>query len=299
MDSTTPTSTSHRIGLGILLVSVSALGFAAMMAFIKHLDGRYSPMQLLFIRYGMGMILFLPIIWKAGREAWVTTKPAGHVTRAVYGLVSTLISFYVITKIPLATATTISFSMPLFLTLLSVPLLGEAVGWRRTAATLFGFTGILIIANPGGEPNPYMVLALGGAFLYAMAVTSVRKLSRTEPSIRIYVYYSMASVLIAGVTMPWLWVWPDGPDLMILLTIGVLGTVSQYWFLMAYRYAPATVIAPFDYTRLPFALGLGFFIWGELPSNWAFLGGAIIVASGFYIWWRERRLGLEGGKEGA
>jgi len=127
-------------------------------------------------------------------------------------------------------------------------------------------------------------------------VVAVRKLSHSEPSIRIYVWYSLANVAFTGVAMPYVWIWPDLSDGLFLLGIGLLGTVSQYWFLMAYRYASATIIAPFDYVRLPFALALGYFIWNELPTNWAFVGSAIIIGSGIYIWWREKSLAARDAK---
>ncbi len=282
--------TAERIGLGIGLVCLSSLTFAVMFACVKFLDGRYSPLQVILLRNAIGLAVSMPVLWRAGRTVWVTDRPFAHGLRAMYGLLSTVLVFYAVTQLPLATVTAVTFTMPLFLTMLSMPLLGERVGIRRTTATLVGFAGVLIILDPGGEINIAAMAALASALFYALVVIAVRQLSVSEPAIRIFFYYTLANVLVCGAGMPWVWVTPDTIDWLVFLFIGTIGAAAQYCFVSAYRYAPASVIAPFDYSQILFALMVGYLVWGELPKTWSFVGGGIIVASGLYIWWRERRL---------
>jgi drug/metabolite transporter (DMT)-like permease len=279
-----------RLGFGIVCLCFASLTFAMMIACVKQLGAGYSPLQVLLMRYAIGLAISLPFLWRQGSVLWRTDRPVGHAVRALYGLVATFAAFYAVTRMPIATATAISFAMPLFLTVLSVPLLGESVGWRRVVAAAVGFGGVLIIVRPGADLNWVALIALGGAFFYAMAVVAIRQLTRREPASRIFVLYALANIVVAGATMPWVWVMPSLRDWLLFLAIGALGAIAQFAFLIAYRQAPATVLAPFDYTQILFALAVGYFAWGEVPLSTSFVGGAIIVASGVFIWWRERQL---------
>ena len=272
------------------MVCVASLTFAMLFACVKLLGSGYSPFQVLLMRYGFGLALSLPLLWRAGPTLWQTDRPFSHLIRACYGIASTFTMFYAVTRMPIATVTAISFAMPLFLTVLSVPLLGETVGWRRALAAIIGFTGVLVIVNPGGDLNLIALVALVGAFFYAMAVVSIRQLSRHEPANRIFFLYALANILVTGLAMPWVWVTPSLDDWLLFLLIGALGATAQYAFLIAYRNAPAMVLAPFDYSQILFALGIGYFAWAETPAPQSFVGGGIIIASGLFIWWRERRL---------
>ena len=281
---------SDRLGFAIAVICFASLTFSMMVACVKLLGAGYSPLQVLLMRYVFGLGLALPLLWREGSRLWRTDRPAGHVIRAIYGLLSTIAIFYAVTRMPIATVTAISFAMPLFLTVLSVPLLGESVGWRRATAAAVGFGGVLIIVQPGAGLNWIALVALAGAFFYAMAVVAIRQLSRREPASRIFFLYALANIVVAGAAMPFVWVSPSLQDWLIFAAVGGLGAVAQYAFLTGYRHAPATVLAPFDYTQILFALAVGYIAWGEVPAEASFFGGAIIVASGAYIWWRERQL---------
>ncbi len=278
-----------RLGFGIAVICFASLMFSMMVACVKLLGAGYSPLQVLLMRYAFGLTLSLPLLWRSGSELWRTERPVSHVVRAIYGLIATFAMFYSVTRMPLATATAISFAMPLFLTMLSVPLLGESVGWRRATAAAVGFAGVLIIVQPGADLNWIALVALIGAFFYALAVVAIRQLSRREPANRIFFIYALANIVVASACMPFVWVTPTWQDWLIFAAVGALGAAAQYAFLIGYRHAPATVLAPFDYTQIVFALAVGYFAWGEVPADASFLGGAIIIGSGFYIWWRERR----------
>jgi drug/metabolite transporter (DMT)-like permease len=280
-----------RLGSAIGLVCFASLTFAMLFACVKLLGSGYSPLQVLLMRYGIGLAFSMPFLWRAGPALWQTGEPFAHVVRALYGLASSFSLYFAVTRMPIATVTAISFAMPLFLTVLSVPLLKESVGWRRATAAVVGFCGVLIIVNPGAHLNWVALVALAGAFFYAMAVVSIRQLSRREPANRIYFLYAAANIVVTGVAMPWVWITPPWEDMLIFVLIGILGAAAQYAFLVAYRHAPATVLAPFDYTQILFALAIGYFAWAETPAPQSFIGGAVIIGSGIFIWWRERQLG--------
>lgn len=280
----------NRLGFGIAALCFAALTFSMMIACVKLLGPDYSPLQVLLMRYVFGLAFCLPLFWREGSGLWRSERPWGHVIRAIYGLLSTFAMFYAVTRMPIATATAISFAMPLFLTVLSVPLLGESVGWRRATAAAVGFGGVLIIVQPGVDLNWIALVALGGAFFYAMAVVAIRQLTLREPASRIFFLYAIANIVVAGAAMPFVWVTPSLQDWLVFAGVGALGAIAQYAFLIAYRQAPAMVLAPFDYTQILFALAIGYFAWGEVPAAASFLGGSIIIGSGIFIWWRERRL---------
>ncbi len=285
-----PAGDTARLGFAIGLVCFAAFTFAALFACVKLLGSGYSPLQVLFLRYGFGLAVSLPFLWRMGPQLWQTKRPFGHAVRAFYGLASSMALYYAVTRMPIATVTAISFAMPLFLTMLSVPLLKESVGWRRATAAVVGFGGVLIIVNPGSDLNEIALIALVGAFFYAMAVVSIRQLSMQEPAKRIFFLYAIANIIFAGATMPFVWVPPSLEDWVLFAVVGVLGAAAQYAFIVAYRHAPATVLAPFDYSQILFALGIGYLAWAETPEPQSFAGGAVIIASGIFIWWRERQL---------
>ena len=280
----------QRLTFAIVAICCASLTFSMMLACVKLLGAGYSPFQVLLMRYIFGLALSLPLIWRDGAALWQTERPMGHVIRALYGFASTFAIFFAVTRMEIAPVTAISFAMPLFLVFLSVPMLGEKVGWRRATAAFVGFGGVLIIVDPGSDLNWVALIALAGTLFYAMAVAAIRQLSRHEPANRIFFIYAVANIVVAGAAMPWFWVTPSLEDWLIFIMVGAFGAGAQYAFLIGYRYAPATVLAPFDYTQILFALAIGYLAWGETPTEQAFIGGAIIVASGLFIWWREQRL---------
>ena len=288
-----------RIQLAIALVCVASLSFSLIFAAVKFLGAGYSPFQVLMLRYAIGLAIALPFVLRIGRSAWTTARPRSHVLRATWGVLSTLCMFFAVTRMPLATITALSFSMPLFLTALSLPLLGERVGWHRVTATVVGFCGVLIVLGPPGDLNWVALIGLAGALFYSLAVISIRQLSVSEPSVRIFLFYALANIVICGAVAPWVWVAPSPFDWALFALIGSLGSVAQYCFIVAYRYAPASVIAPFDYSQLLFAPVIGYSLWQELPTTQALIGGGLITASGLFIWWRERQLAAQAGTKHA
>lgn len=284
-----PTASPALRGIANIVLAVGL--FAAMDALVKHLAVSYPVLQLVFFR---SLFAFLPltllIAHSGGLSALATTRPLGHVLRSMTGLVSMLLFFLAFALLPLAEAIALSFAGPLFLTVLSIPLLGEQVGLRRWAAVIVGFLGVLIIVRPGaGVFGPEALIPVGAALAYAFAMIFVRKLSRSETNAAIVFYFTLSCTILSALGLPFVWVTPTLADLPALIGIGLLGGAAQLFMTQAFRLAAAAVVAPFEYLAILFGIGFGYAFWGEIPDRWTLLGAAVVVASGLYILRREAR----------
>ena len=283
-----PTAATPALrGIANIVVAVGL--FAAMDALVKHLAASYPVLQLVFFR---SLFAFLPlsilIVRSGGLPALRTVRPLGHVLRSMAGLASMLLFFLAFALLPLAEAIALSFAGPLFLTVLSIPILGERVGLRRWAAVLIGFLGVLIIVRPGGGVFGVEALVpIGAAFAYAFAMIFVRKLSRTETNAAIVFYFTLSCTAASALALPFVWITPTTADLPALVGVGLLGGAAQVFMTQAFRLAPAAVIAPFEYLAILFGIGFGYAFWGEIPDRWTLAGAAVVVASGLYILRRE------------
>lgn len=274
---------------GIVLMCAAVLCFTVMDALIKHLAGRYPTLQLVFARNVFALIpVIYPLLKEGGFKLLRTRRPIGHALRAVFGLISMCCFFYAYGQLELATVIAIGYSAPLFMTALSVPMLGETVGWRRWTAVLVGFAGVLIMTRPGvGMFDVTALIAVFGAFLYALVVVVIRKLGATEHPATIVLYFTFSSAVVSGAAMPFLWVAPSLADWPVLVGIGLLGGVAQLTMTRAFMQAPIAVIAPFEYSSMIWAAAIGYVFWGEVPDQWVWFGTAIVVASGLFILYRE------------
>lgn len=274
---------------GIANIVAAVALFATMDALVKHLAPIYPVLQLVFFR---SLFAFLPlsllIARSGGLGALRTSQPLGHVARSLAGLAAIFLLFLAFALLPLAEAVALSFAGPLFLTLLSIPLLGEQVGPRRWAAVVVGFLGVLVIVRPGaGVFGLEALVPLGGALAYAFAMVSVRKLARTETNAAIVFYFTLSCTVASAAALPFVWVAPQLADLPALVGVGLLGGVAQLFMTQAFRLAPAAVVAPFEYLAILLAVGYGYAFWGEVPDRWTLVGAAIVTASGLYILRRE------------
>ncbi len=282
---------------GIVLMLVSVILFASMDAVVKWLGATYPTMQIVFFRSLFAFIpLSLFIFRGIGLAALRTQRPFQHAVRSLVGLTAMTSFFYAYSQMPLANAVAIGFAAPMFMTALSVPLLGEKVGPRRWVAVLVGFAGVLVIVRPdAGVFHAAAPVALAGTVFYALAMIFVRRLGRTETSTAIVFYFTLICTLVSGVFMPFVWVAPDAQGWALLVLVGLLGGLAQMAMTNAVRLADIAVVAPFDYTALLWTALLGFLIWSEVPGINVWLGAVIVVASGIYILYREARLGLPRG----
>jgi drug/metabolite transporter (DMT)-like permease len=268
---------------------LQAFLFSAMDALVKLATVRHPTGQIIFFRNLFALVPLYFFIRQAGGLGILRTQRLGqHILRSLGGIASMFCLFLAYAYLPLADAMAIATAGPIFLTALSVPLLGEHVGWRRWAAVFAGFIGILIITRPGsGVFGVAALLPLAGAFFYALAMVQIRKLSTSEPPARIVFYFTIAAVVLGGASLPWQWVTPTPLSLVYLVGIGLVGGFAQMAMTHAFRLAPVAVVAPFDYTALVFATGFGYAIWGQIPDRFVWAGAAIVIASGLYILHRE------------
>lgn len=265
--------------------------FCVMDALVKALSQTYHPFQVAFFRSLFALApIGVMVAARGGMRILATRRLAGHAARSIVGVAALLMFFYSFAHLKLADVVAIGFAAPLFITALSVPLLAEKVGWRRWSAVLVGFAGVVLVVNPGsGVLDPVALVALSAALFYAFAVVVIRKLSATESNAAIVFYFSVAATVVCGAMMPFLWIQPSPGHLALLALIGLLGGSAQYVMVEAFRWAPVSVLAPFEYTAIFWSLGFGYFAFGETASAVMLAGVAIIAASGLYILHRETR----------
>lgn len=282
---------------GMLLMCLGVALFTVMDALAKWQAERYDVLQIVFFRSFFGMVPMLPLLLRGGvRRLLHTRRPGLHFLRGVIGTVSLITFFLAYRYLELADAIVLSFCSPLFMTCLSVPILGETVGWRRWTAIGVGFVGVLIMVQPGGDLFTLLaLLPLFGAFTYALVGVTIKILSRTEESVTIVFFFGAFAAAISGVALPFVWVTPmDASDWLGQAAIGLIGGVAQLAMTQAFRLAPVSAIAPFDYTAVIWATLIGYWIWGDLPSEWTWIGAILVVGSGLYILHRETRLARAG-----
>jgi drug/metabolite transporter (DMT)-like permease len=255
---------------------------------IKLLGHRLENFQIGFFRVVIGFLAILPFV-AGGGLARLQTRHAGvHFVRAVFGLLAMYCSYYAIARMPLADYTGLSFTKPLFATLLAIAILGETVRWRRWTATLVGFLGVIVMVRPGaGTLQPAALAALVDSFSIAFLVTLVKRLPPTETPLTMLFYFGLFATVMSIGPAIYAWQWPTVLEWLLLIGVGVLGALSQMFWIRAFRAGEASAVAPFDYLRLPIAASIGFIGFSELPTVWTFVGAAVIVASTLYIAHRE------------
>lgn len=284
----------ERVGLGILHALVAVLLFSLMDALVRALSVKgYPTWQIVFCRSFFALIPVSILVTR--QRAWrtlPTRRLGGHFLRAAVGLGSLYTFFLAFRYLPLADVVAIGFAAPLFVTALSVPLLGEQVGPHRWAAVLVGFAGVLLILRPDAArlADPGALIALVATLLYALALLLIRRLSRHETSLRLVFYFTVICTLASAVfALPQ---WRDPTSLVdgaLMVATGLIGGSAQFFLTRAYSMAPAAVLAPFDYTALLYATSIGWIWFGEWPDTITFAGAGILIASGLYILWRETR----------
>jgi drug/metabolite transporter (DMT)-like permease len=285
-----------RSQLGQESVSGGVVAICAGVAFLvlndaiaKMLTERYDPVQIIFLRN----LIAVPMIASAvlvlrGPQALRTRHLRLHALRGLLMLLGAYLFFSSLSFLPLAEATALVFAAPIFITALSVPLLGEVVGWRRWGAVVLGFVGVLIVVQPGSSAfQPASLLPVGVALLYALFMISARWIGASEGLWTMMLFVVLFPMIYAAPFALWLWTPVRIEDLWLFVTIAICGSLGITLIGQAFRLAPAAVVAPFDYTSLIWATALGWFIWGDVPGPWTIIGALVIVASGIIIVLRE------------
>ncbi len=289
-----PEETSVRqnrplVGIAVMLGGVF-LG-TCMDAALKFAVVRIPTLEIAAIRSLVVLVLSIPLVIRAGGFASLRTgRPWGHALRVATALIATVCFLEGLGRLPLATVIAIGMSSPLFMVAFSVPLLRERVGIHRWAGVLVGFAGVLVVTQPGSAAFEIGVLfALGAAVFFALSMVTVRWLSPTETDISMLFYVNVGTLAAGGAAMPLLFVAPTGFELSMIALGALLILVSQMLTIRAFRLAPVGAVSPFYYTEVIWGAALGWIFWNEHVEAHVWAGSALIVASGIYVAWRERR----------
>ena len=274
-----------------LLMVLGTVMFAAMHTAIRYTTQHLPAVEVAFFRNVFGLVVILPLLVRHGPRLFYTERLGLHVLRAVLNVFSMWAFFIGLSLTPLARATALSFTAPLFTALLSALFLGEVFRWRRWTAILCGFLGALVILRPGFQAlDAGALLVIGSSLLWSLAIIDIKILGRTESSITItaYVTVLMIPMTLAPAVVVWqtppldMWVW--------LIFIGVIGTLGQIVVTDAFKLADMTVLMPLDFLKLVWATAFGIVLFAEVPDFLTWVGAAIVFGSSFYIAWRESKL---------
>ncbi len=276
---------------GLLYMAAGVFCISIMDASAKWLTAHYSPSEIVFIGRFPALAFTVGLALANGGIATLGTRRLGlQMLRGLFGA-GTLVCFILAVRLlPLADTVAITFVAPLFMSALSVPLLGERVDARRWLAIGVGFAGVLAIVQPSGSGfGSGAALALASAFCYAVFNNLARRLSTTEPSHSQLFWASVVLLLGAGTMVPFQWATPRGEDLPAFGLFALVGTLGQFLLVQAMRYAEVSVVAPLEYTALIWATLFGFLFWSQWPTVATLAGAAIVATSSFYIVQREAR----------
>jgi len=261
---------------------------------VKYLGKDIPTGEIIFVRGVISICVLACIAWQVeGLHLLKTKNWHSHALRSVVGTVSMFCWFTALTLIPLADFTAITFTAPMFVTLLAMLFLGERIHHYRWTALAVGLIGVLIMIGPhlsfGSGSSLGVALSLAAAVFSAFAMIFLRSMSGVgrEHAIAITFYFSLTSMVCALVTAPWGWPAPTGQQWLILLVAGLFGVFGQLLMTYSYRYAEASTIAPLDYSNLLLAVGYGYFLFGEVPGVSTWVGAPLVIAAGLVILWRE------------
>lgn len=288
---TAPTEDRLLQAIGLMCLYVSLIVFVN--AGGKILTGGYHPLQIVFFRHGVAFLfmvaLFMP---RHGWRILMPRRPGLQIVRGVFGILSSIFYFSGLVTLSLATAAAISFTSPLVVTALSVPLLGEKVGLHRWAAVAVGFAGAMIIIRPGfGDTAQWGALQLvASACCGAMYQLITRRLAGQDRAETTNIWSGLVGSAVVCVLVPFVWSTPDGAAFWALfISLGLIGGTGHYLLTKAFERGPASLLSPFNYLQLIGATFTGYALYRQLPDGWTWLGAAIIVGAGLFIARRENR----------
>jgi drug/metabolite transporter (DMT)-like permease len=289
----------------VLLKLTSALMFSVMAAFVRYVSDVTPVGEVVFCRSFFAVLPVMLIYALRGElgAAFRTSRPFGHLGRGAISVAGMFLNFAALARLPIVDVTTITFASPLITVALAAIFLKERVRIYRWSAVAVGFVGVIVMLWPhldmkrytGGDVAAALgaLYALASAFTNAGSVVQTRRLTDTETTSSIVLYFSLFCALGGLLTLPFGWIVPSLPQLGALVGLGVFGGLSHILLTESYRYAPASLVAPLDYTALLWAFILGYWFFDELPTSTVYIGSAIVAASGLFVIWRERQLGLE------
>ena len=268
---------------GVFWMLIAVLLLTGMFAIAKHLTATLPIMEVASFRFSMSLLFYVPWLCKAGFGALQTSRHFAHFWRSAFGCTSLACGVYAVHYLYLADAQVLTFTIPLWSILLAACILRERIRVDRTIATIVGFVGVIIVVQPQFGIDTASLVALLAAILASCAITTMKHLTRTEPSNRIVFYFLFWGTIIIGIPAIFDWVWPNWEEWMWLVGIGFFGSVGQYCLTRAYAAGDMTLIAPLDFTRIIVATCYGYLMFNEIPNATSFIGAAVIVISCGYI----------------
>lgn len=284
----------RQVTAGLLLV-IAWVFFTTEMIAVRVLTADYAVAQMAAVRIGAQAVLFGAVAAVTGWTIARTARIHLHGLRALCSQTGMLLYYYAFAVLPLAVATTLTFTQAIFLLVLAVLFLGERVRWRRTAAVAAGFIGVLIVLRPGFEAvHPAMIGALFGAFVSATLLAITRSLSLTDGRWTVMFWSAFLGTALAAIPAALVWV-PIAPEhLPLFALVAASGMMGQFLMVGAFQLAEASALAPVDYVRLVFAVAAGYVLFNEIPDLWTIVGSAIVLASAATIVRRTRTVRAPG-----
>ena len=308
---------AHNPRLGILFICLGMMTITVNDAILKQFSDRYPLHEIVFVRAVVAIVFSLAMLrFEGGLRALRTRRPGAHIARGLCMVVANIAFFAALASIPLADATALFFVAPLFITLLSIPFLGEKVGIRRFSAVAVGFVGVLVVLRPGGAELGHsadrltMLLPVVAALAYAAMQILTRRLRASAPASAMAIYIQITLVAVsllfffvagdgryaAGIEsrsalfLLRAWTWPTLEHWLWFVLLGGLSAFIAYSVTQAYRLSDAATLAPFEYVALPMAIALGWLVFDHLPDIWVLLGCALIAGSGVYVYRRKKKV---------
>ena len=292
----TPKTVLRSSFRGAFWMSAGAAFFAIMINLVRYLTDHFDPLQVVFFRNIFGLLAVLPWISRQGWAALQTKRLHLHVVRAMFGIAAMVLWFTTLSLMPLAEATALSFTAPIFTSILAVAFLREVMYRHRWLAIGMSLLGALLVLRPGiAALNPVAVLAIFTAFVWGSSTALLKYMSRTETTSAIVIYLPLFLTPISLVPAVIVWEWPSPMLWGVAILFGVVGTAGHFCLTRALTVADATSIMPFDYLRLPFVALLAYVAFGEVADIWVWFGGGLIAGSAIYIARREARMKGENG----
>ncbi|MBV9559287.1 MAG: DMT family transporter [Bradyrhizobium sp.] len=278
-------------GIGLMLLSISMFSFGDALG--KYIVATYAVGQLMWLRACAALIALSPLIWRHRAEFLRMERPWLQLLRAVLSTVEVAAFFLAVAYLPLADVVTYYLACPIFVTALSGIVLGERIGWRRWSAILIGFAGVLIALRPSAQTISWPALiALGGSLSFSVLMLITRHLRATADIVMATSQF-IGTFLLGAAMSPFGWVTPSRQSFVLFAAAGLISVTALFCVNRSLKLAPASVVVPYQYSMIVWAVLFGFVVFGDVPQPATIAGAAIIIGAGLYIFLRERALGRE------
>ena len=288
-----PAASDRRARLiGIGLMCATLFCFACLDTIAKWLTQHMDTLEIVWARYASHFILSLAFVNPWTTPGLLTTRrPWLQIGRSALLFGSTAFNFFALRYLALDQSSVIAFTTTFFVALLAGPLLGEWIGWRRWTAILIGFAGVVLIARPGmGGIHPAAALSALGCVCYALYNIATRVLASHDSTATTLFYSALVGFIFASLPLPMVWTTPTDPLVIAgMVATGAFGWIGHLFLIIAHRYAPASILAPFIYSQIVWYIAGGYFVFGDVPNGWTLSGAAIVISSGLYLLYRERK----------